>query len=261
MITVLSRAVVAVLLKFWSSSGADERYQKSQNLKFIYAQVQGDYKDDKGSLFAWNHIEEDKGQLPVISSYVGYGLEAEAEFDQWKESSSDITDQTATNVPVPDGYDAGGWRLKQSPVLVGYQGPSDVGNGIECTLSKSANDTQLCGAVDKLKERAATQRDLDRLERWADANLMKFNKEKCKVLHLGQGSPRHTHRLGRELTESSPVEKDLGVVVAKNLNLSQQCVLTAQKAKLDPGLHGKECGRKVGGGDFLPMLCSCETPP
>ena len=49
--------------------------------------------------------------------------------------------------------------------------------------------------------RAAIQRDLNRLEKWAERNLMKFNKEKYKVLH----SPTHQYRL-----ESSFAEKDLG---------------------------------------------------
>ena len=62
---------------------------------------------------------------------------------------------------------------------------------------------------------AAIQRDLDRLEKWADRNLMKFNKGKCHVPHLGRNNPMHQYTLGTDWLESSSVEKELRVVMDK----------------------------------------------
>jgi len=39
-------------------------------------------------------------------------------------------------------------------------------------------------------------------------NLLRFNKAKCKVLHLGQGNSQYQYRLGDDGVDSRPEEKD-----------------------------------------------------
>jgi len=60
---------------------------------------------------------------------------------------------------------------------------------------------------------------------------MKFYTARCKgkVLHLGQGNIKHQYSLGGKWIKSSP-EKDLKVLADLKQNVSQQCLLAAQKA-------------------------------
>jgi len=135
----------------------------------------------------------------------------------------------------------------------------DMDSGIEGTLSKFAYDTRLRGAVDTLEGWDTIQRNLDRLERWAHANLMKMNQAKCKVLHMGRGKPKHKYRLGGEWFESSPGDKDLGVLVDKKLNITRQRALAAQKTNCVLGRIKRSVASRAR--EVILPLCSALVRP
>ena len=58
---------------------------------------------------------------------------------------------------------------------------SDLDEGIESTPSEFAEDTELGGVADTLEGFATIQQDLDRLDCWAERNLIRFNKSKCSL--------------------------------------------------------------------------------
>lgn len=79
----------------------------------------------------------------------------------------------------------------------------------ECTFSKLIDDTKLWGVTDTPDACVATLRDFNRLKNQAKKDLMKFNKEKCKVLHLRMSKPRHLCPVRTNWLESYTSEKNL----------------------------------------------------
>ncbi|KAJ7423402.1 RNA-directed DNA polymerase from mobile element jockey-like protein [Willisornis vidua] len=82
--------------------------------------------------------------------------------------------RTVTSV-IPQGAEIGSAPFN---IFVG-----DMNSGIKGTLCKFSDDTKLCGAFDTLD---------GRLEKWACAKSMKFNRAKCKVLHVGFALAQYT---------------------------------------------------------------------
>lgn len=86
---------------------------------------------------------------------------------------------------------------------------SYINSGIECTLSKFVNDTKLCGVVYMPKRQDAIQRNLDRLEKWVQENIMRFSRLKCRSCRWVTATPHCKYKLRDERLENSPTEKTL----------------------------------------------------
>ncbi|CAM5156864.1 unnamed protein product [Eretmochelys imbricata] len=131
-----------------------------------------------------------------------------------------------------------GWREVTSGVpQVSVLGPilfnlfiTDLGTKSWSLLIKFADDTKLGGIANLKKNWDIIQEDLDDLVNWSNSNRMKFNSEKCKVLHLGINNKNFNYKLGMHQLEVMEEEKDLGVLVDHRMTMSRQCDMAMKKA-------------------------------
>lgn len=111
---------------------------------------------------------------------------------------------------------------------------------------------------------AVLQRDLDRLEKWANRSLMESNKGNHKALSWRRNNPRHwgtqcTQVLSRYSPAAAAVHrKDLEALMDTRLSKIQSCALMAKEASDTLGCFRQSSASK-GGGDPSPPLCTGGT--
>lgn len=102
-------------------------------------------------------------------------------------------------------------------------------------VMKFADDTKLCGTADNVADCQTIQTQLNHLFQWSQDWQMLFNKDKCKVIHLGRNNLMYDYHLGNDPLIKVDSEKDLGVYLHKSLTPSLHIAEAVKKANMKLG--------------------------
>ena len=101
---------------------------------------------------------------------------------------------------------------------------------VRSTVHIFADDTKIYRRVLTEQDCIELQADLTRLVDWSSKWQMKFNADKCKVLHLGHSNEKAGYKMRSVELQSTPVEKDLGVFVGDSLKFRDHVSYAVNKA-------------------------------
>jgi len=104
---------------------------------------------------------------------------------------------------------------------------------IKSEMKMFADDTKVWCRVKTETDSITLQEDLDRLQLWSNTWQLKFNADKCKVVHIGHScGTKYYMEEGstRKELESVQEGRDLGVIITADLKSSSQCTISAATA-------------------------------
>ena len=108
---------------------------------------------------------------------------------------------------------------------------NDLPETLKSSLCKVfADDTKITGKANSIEDAQLIQDDLDALLQWCSEWKMKFNSSKCHVVHFGKKNHAHYYHLNGRLLSPVEKEKDLGVIIGKDLKAEWNITHSVAKA-------------------------------
>ena len=89
--------------------------------------------------------------------------------------------------------------------------------------NKFVDDSKLGKSLSSNEDVECLRRDLTNLEKWSNDWQMDLNTDKCAVMHLGRTNPSSQHVLNDKHLKELEKERDLGIIVDRNLIISEHC--------------------------------------
>ena len=110
---------------------------------------------------------------------------------------------------------------------------NDIPSHVRCKIKLFADDTKIWNIIKTREDVRLLQEELEALEAWSDKWLVRFNLDKCHIMHIGHvlDTKYYLHKQGlRMALEVSSVERDLGVMICDDLKWGTQCRKAAARA-------------------------------
>jgi len=117
---------------------------------------------------------------------------------------------------------------------------NDLPEAISSVIHMYADDTKVFRHIASKIDNDILQSDLDQLGRWTQQWQLKFNVDKCKVMHLGKRNEKFQYHMAStkdtEVLEETTEEKDLGIWIDNTLKPSIHVTHAVNKANQLLGL-------------------------
>ena len=105
---------------------------------------------------------------------------------------------------------------------------NDLPECVKNIVKLFADDVKMIVSPNNFRE---VQIDLCALSLWENKWLLRFNLEKCMVLHIGKSNPHHCYNFSGSILKSTEKEKDLGIIFNGKLNFEDAIRAFITKAK------------------------------
>ena len=106
---------------------------------------------------------------------------------------------------------------------------SDISDDVSSNVILFADDTKLYSRVERQEDCHTLQEYINKLVNWFEKWLMRYNTEKCKVLHFGHNNKQQHCFMKDSKLSTTKEEKDLGVLITDNQKPSSRCAAAVNK--------------------------------
>ena len=117
---------------------------------------------------------------------------------------------------------------------------NDLPEVIKCLIKLFADDSKAYQPIKTILDNKLLQHSINDLVKWTEKWLLKFNNEKCKILHLGKNNPKYKYHIkqGDLITDLQETinEKDLGVFIDPFLSFDNHISYTIKRARRMAGM-------------------------